>query len=169
MLHNQQKQRLELFQKPFLSSLESLLFSGLSRGVCSCQHISRDRPRKKQKVPKPISRSISIWVVLQIRIPFKLPFIRVPHYIGDLKRDPNLENYPYPRDSFKTSKTNTDLEIFQKPFSKNSPKNKHKATRNGFESLPFCFLGLSRGICLCFGLCVLVCFWTVSRNSSFLG
>ena len=26
---------------------------------------------------------------------FKVLFIRVPYYIGDLKRDPNLENYPY--------------------------------------------------------------------------
>ena len=22
-------------------------------------------------------------------------FIRVPYYLGDLKRDPNLDNYPY--------------------------------------------------------------------------
>ena len=27
--------------------------------------------------------------------PFRGPFIRVPHYVGDLKRDPNLGNYPY--------------------------------------------------------------------------
>ena len=24
-------------------------------------------------------------------------FIRVPYYVGDPKRDPNLENYPYAR------------------------------------------------------------------------
>ena len=35
-----------------------------------------------------------MWVVLQSRVPFRLLFIRVPYYIGDLKRDPNLENYP---------------------------------------------------------------------------
>ena len=27
--------------------------------------------------------------------PFRVLFIRVPYYIGDLERDPNLENYPY--------------------------------------------------------------------------
>ena len=26
---------------------------------------------------------------------FKVLIIRVPYYIGDLKRDPDLENYPY--------------------------------------------------------------------------
>ena len=25
---------------------------------------------------------------------FRVPFIRVPYYTGDRKRDPNLENYP---------------------------------------------------------------------------
>ena len=34
------------------------------------------------------------WVVLYIRFLFKVPFIRVPYYVGDLKRDPNLGNYP---------------------------------------------------------------------------
>ena len=29
------------------------------------------------------------------RAPFGGPFVRVPYYIGDLKRDPNLENDPY--------------------------------------------------------------------------
>ena len=29
-----------------------------------------------------------------MRVPFRVLFIRVPYYIGDLKRDPNLENYP---------------------------------------------------------------------------
>ena len=65
----------------------------------------------------------------------------MPYYIGDLKRGPNLENYLHPQDSPKTSKTKTDLEIFQKPFSKNNPKNNHKATRNGFDFLPFLFFG----------------------------
>ena len=31
-----------------------------------------------------------IWVALEIRV----PFIRVPYYIGDLKWDLNLENFP---------------------------------------------------------------------------
>ena len=33
--------------------------------------------------------------VFNVRVPFKVLFIRVPCYIGDLERDPNLENYPY--------------------------------------------------------------------------
>ena len=37
----------------------------------------------------------TIWVVIKIRVPFRVLFIRVPYYIGDQKRDPNLENYPY--------------------------------------------------------------------------
>ena len=37
----------------------------------------------------------SIWVVLYIRVPFGVPFTMVPYYIiGDLKREPNLENHP---------------------------------------------------------------------------
>ena len=28
--------------------------------------------------------------------PFGVLFIRMPYYIGDLKRDPTLENYPFP-------------------------------------------------------------------------
>ena len=36
-----------------------------------------------------------IWVVLQIRVPFRVLSIRVSYYVGDLKRDPNLENYLY--------------------------------------------------------------------------
>ena len=36
-----------------------------------------------------------IWVVVQIRVPFTILFIRVPYCFGDLKRDLNLENYPY--------------------------------------------------------------------------
>ena len=36
------------------------------------------------------------WVVLYIRVPFGgVLYIRVPYYNGDLKRDPNLENYPH--------------------------------------------------------------------------
>ena len=35
-------------------------------------------------------------LVLQIRVPFRvLFFIRVPYYIGDLERGPNLENSPF--------------------------------------------------------------------------
>ena len=30
----------------------------------------------------------------KIRVPFRVRLIRVPYYIGDLKRDPNSENYP---------------------------------------------------------------------------
>ena len=37
----------------------------------------------------------SIWVVFKMRVPFRVVIIRVPYYIGDLKRDPNLESYPY--------------------------------------------------------------------------
>ena len=29
-----------------------------------------------------------------IRVPFRVLFIRAPYYIGDVNRDPNLENYP---------------------------------------------------------------------------
>ena len=29
-----------------------------------------------------------------MRVPFRVLFIRVPYYIGDLKRDPNIEAYP---------------------------------------------------------------------------
>ena len=32
-------------------------------------------------------------ILLQIRVPFRVLFIRVPYSLGDLKRDPNLENY----------------------------------------------------------------------------
>ena len=32
---------------------------------------------------------------LKIRVPFWVPCIRVPYYVGDLKRDPNLSNSPY--------------------------------------------------------------------------
>ena len=35
-----------------------------------------------------------MWVVFQIRVPLGSLFIRVPYYIGDPKRDPDLENYP---------------------------------------------------------------------------
>ena len=35
-----------------------------------------------------------MWVVLYFGAPFRVLFIRVPYYIGDLKRDPNLENCP---------------------------------------------------------------------------
>ena len=37
----------------------------------------------------------AIWVGFENRVPFRVLFIRVPNYIGDPKRDPNLENYPY--------------------------------------------------------------------------
>ena len=40
-------------------------------------------------------RKSSIWVVLQIRVPFRVLVIRVPYYFWDLKRAQNLENYPY--------------------------------------------------------------------------
>ena len=36
----------------------------------------------------------SIWAVFQSRVRFRVLFIGVPYYIGDLQRDPNLENYP---------------------------------------------------------------------------
>ena len=29
-----------------------------------------------------------------VRVPFRVLCTRVPYYIGDLKRDPDLENYP---------------------------------------------------------------------------
>ena len=37
------------------------------------------------------------WVGFGIRVPFRVLFIRVPYYFGDLKRPPNLENYPFAR------------------------------------------------------------------------
>ena len=36
-----------------------------------------------------------IWAVLENRVSFRVLFIRVPYYIEDSQRDPNLENYPY--------------------------------------------------------------------------
>ena len=33
-------------------------------------------------------------------MPSRILFIGVPHYIGDLKRDPNLENYTYCNNKF---------------------------------------------------------------------
>ena len=38
---------------------------------------------------------IFIWVVVYIRVPFRVLSIRVPYYIGDPKQDPNSENCPY--------------------------------------------------------------------------
>ena len=35
------------------------------------------------------------WVALKISVPIGSLFIRVPYYTRDLKRDPNLENYPH--------------------------------------------------------------------------
>ena len=37
----------------------------------------------------------STWVVLKIRVPFRVLLMRVPHYVGDLKSEPNWENYPH--------------------------------------------------------------------------
>ena len=37
---------------------------------------------------------VSMGLVLYNRVPLGVLFIRVPCYIGDLTRDPNLENYP---------------------------------------------------------------------------
>ena len=38
-----------------------------------------------------------IWVVSETRVPlFEGPFfMRVPHYLGDLDRDPNFDTYPH--------------------------------------------------------------------------
>ena len=33
-------------------------------------------------------------VVLLMRVPFRTLCVRVLYYIGDIRRDPNLENYP---------------------------------------------------------------------------
>ena len=50
------------------------------------------------KVPGVIGKASEplnpIWAVLKNRVPFRVLLIRVPYYIGDLKGDPNLENYP---------------------------------------------------------------------------
>ena len=35
-----------------------------------------------------------MWVVLQIRVPFRVLSLRVSYDIGDPNRDPNIENYP---------------------------------------------------------------------------
>ena len=42
-----------------------------------------------------VTSPLTVHVALYIRVPFRVLIIRVPHYIGDLKWDPNLENYPY--------------------------------------------------------------------------
>ena len=34
-----------------------------------------------------------MWVVLEIRVPFRVLFIRVPYYVGDPQKGPNLENF----------------------------------------------------------------------------
>ena len=36
-------------------------------------------------------------------MPFQVLFIRVPYYIGDLKTDPNLENYSFRARGFRVS------------------------------------------------------------------
>ena len=37
----------------------------------------------------------SMWVEFKTRVPFyRVLLIRVPYYIGDLNREPNLENHP---------------------------------------------------------------------------
>ena len=36
---------------------------------------------------------VQLWVVL-IRVPFRVVAIRVPCYLGDLNKDPNIGNYP---------------------------------------------------------------------------
>ena len=38
--------------------------------------------------------AVSIWVVIYIRFRFRIIFLGVLYYFGDLKGDPNLENYP---------------------------------------------------------------------------
>ena len=38
-------------------------------------------------LPKPAR--FSTWLVLQIRVPFRVLFLGVPYYCGDLHRDPN--------------------------------------------------------------------------------
>ena len=39
--------------------------------------------------------STDTWVVFQTRVPFGVLCIRVLYYVGNPKRDPNLENYPH--------------------------------------------------------------------------
>ena len=39
--------------------------------------------------------AVSIWVVIYIRFRFRVIFLGVLYYFGDLKGDPNLENYPF--------------------------------------------------------------------------
>ena len=47
------------------------------------------------KMAKPfIGCEFTTWVVLFIRVPFRVLFIRVRYHIGDLGKDPNFENYP---------------------------------------------------------------------------
>ena len=43
------------------------------------------------------AKAYAIWVILQVRVPLKVLFfiIRVLYYIGNLKRDPTLKNYPH--------------------------------------------------------------------------
>ena len=41
-----------------------------------------------------VRKAFTGWVVLKIGVPFGVLSIRVPYYIWDLEREPNLENYP---------------------------------------------------------------------------
>ena len=58
--------------------------SGSSSG--SSRSRSRSRSRRSRRSRSSSSRPL-----------FGVLFMRVPYYIGDPKRDPNLENYPYPK------------------------------------------------------------------------
>ena len=56
--------------------------------------------------------------------PFRIHFVRVPYCIGDLKRDPKLENYPYTRNPIDTL-----IDPFKEPL-ENYPY-----TRNPIDTL----------------------------------
>ena len=59
-----------------------------------CPPDKRDPWRLLGMGARPIA--FPMWVVLQIRVPCRIPFFEgFLHHFGDLKWDPDLENYPY--------------------------------------------------------------------------
>ena len=56
---------------------------------------------KKSKVQE------HVWVVVKIRVHFRVLLVRVPYYIGDIKRDLTLENCPHVRQHLTHLKPNS--------------------------------------------------------------
>ena len=59
----------------------------------SCLQVQRAWDTRSLGIRKQEQKRI-IRVVLEIRVPLRFLFIRVPYKIWDPKRDPTLENYP---------------------------------------------------------------------------